>query len=297
VNGPGSTDGPGPFRVTILVDNEAATGLLPTHGFAAWVEVAGRHLLFDTGQPTALEVNAARLGIDLGRTDVLVLSHGHYDHTGGLASVVARARGMEVFAHPAAVGPHYSVRQGIARSIAMPAPSRQALESLSAGVRWTTETTWLSADVGLSGPIPRRTGYEDVGGPFFLDPQGNAPDPLPDDLALWVRTARGLVVLVGCCHAGVVNTARHALEVSGEERLHAILGGFHLSAASEERLARTLTDLAELNPDLIVPCHCTGKRALQRLAERFGERVVPGFAGAVHEFPARRPTILQPNAK
>ncbi|NMB77274.1 MAG: MBL fold metallo-hydrolase [Myxococcales bacterium] len=271
-------------KLTIIVDNKAAEGLLCEHGFSAWIEVAGRRLLFDTGQGEALAGNADKLGIDLRTADTLVLSHGHYDHTGGVPLLIARAPTAEIYAHPAAAGPRYSLRDGIAKPIAMPAAARTAIEVHPVGVRWTTRSQQLAIDLGLTGPIPRLTDFEDTGGPFFVDADGAQPDPIADDLALWMRTDRGLVVVVGCSHAGLVNTLRHALKLSGEPRLHAVLGGFHLGEASEVRLARTMVELQELGPDLIVPCHCTGDAPVERLRQSFGERVVPGSAGAVFRF-------------
>jgi len=268
-----------PGKLTILVDNLAGPGLRAEHGFAALVEVAGRRVLFDTGQGLGLVENAARLGVELGVADTLVLSHGHYDHTGGVPHFLARAPAVEVHAHPAALGPRYALRDGVAKSIAMPKGARSALARHAGGVRWTTRPAQLAPGVGLTGPIPRGTGYEDTGGPFFLDEGGREPDPITDDQALWVRTARGLAVVAGCGHAGLVNTLRHALALSGESRLHAVLGGFHLNQASEVRLARTMADLQALSPDLIVPCHCTGEAAVERLGRTFGERVVRGRAG------------------
>jgi 7,8-dihydropterin-6-yl-methyl-4-(beta-D-ribofuranosyl)aminobenzene 5'-phosphate synthase len=105
------------------------------------------------------------------------------------------------------------------------------------------------------------------------------PDPLEDDLALWLRTPRGLVVILGCGHAGLINTLTCARRLSGGERLHAVLGGFHLGGASESRLLRTAAALRTLEPDLVVPCHCTGAQAIARFREALGERVVPGAAG------------------
>jgi 7,8-dihydropterin-6-yl-methyl-4-(beta-D-ribofuranosyl)aminobenzene 5'-phosphate synthase len=274
----------GAAKITIIVDNKAAEGLLCEHGFSAWIEVAGRRLLFDTGQGAALAGNADRLGIDLRTADTLVLSHGHYDHTGGVPLVIARAPTAEIYAHPAATGPRYSIRDGVAKQISMPAAARTALETHAVGVRWTARAVELTAGLGITGPIPRLTDFEDTGGPFFVDADGAQPDPITDDLALWMLMDRGLVVVVGCSHAGLVNTLRHALKLSGEPRLHAVLGGFHLNEASEVRLARTLAELQELGPDQIVPCHCTGDAAVARLRQSFGERVLPGSAGAVFRF-------------
>ena len=113
--------GTGAAKLTIIVDNKAAEGLLCEHGFAVWIEVAGRRLLFDTGQGAAIAGNADMLGIDLRTADALVLSHGHYDHTGGVPLLIARAPTAEIYAHPAATGPRYSLRDGVAKQIAMPA--------------------------------------------------------------------------------------------------------------------------------------------------------------------------------
>jgi 7,8-dihydropterin-6-yl-methyl-4-(beta-D-ribofuranosyl)aminobenzene 5'-phosphate synthase len=274
--------------MTILVDNEARQGLLKEHGFSAWIEVAGLRVLFDTGQGPAFAANARSLGVDPSHADMIVLSHGHFDHSGGLTLASACAPGAPVFAHPDSLGPRYAVRNGAAQAIGMPAEARAALEAHPAGVRWTSEAMQLADGVGVTGPVPRLTGYEDTGGPFFIDPEGAHPDPITDDLALWVRTDRGLVVIAGCCHAGLVNTLRQAMKLSGEPRLRAVLGGFHLGEAGEARLAETLCELRSLGPELIVPCHCTGAAAVQRLAGELGERVVPGFSGARFRFGADR---------
>lgn len=280
----GSTTDAGGIAITVLVDNAATPGLRPEHGFAAWIEAAGRRVLFDTGQGTTLVENAERLGVDLGTLDALVLSHGHYDHTGGVPHVLSRAPAAEVHAHPASTGCRFSIKDGAARPVDMPGPTRAALDAHPGGVRWTTGAEPLAPGVGLTGEIPRLTDYEDVGGPFFVDADGREADPITDDQALWIRAERGLVVITGCGHAGVVNTLRRALALSGAPRVHAVLGGFHLNAAGERRLSRTIDALRELDPDLIVPCHCTGEAAVERLRQAFGERVVQGSSGAVFRF-------------
>ncbi len=267
-------------RITILVDNQVGPGLVSEHGFAAWIEVDGRHLLFDTGQGAALLPNAAKLGIDLGATDVLLLSHGHYDHCGGVPLVVRRSPSTDVYCHPALTTPRYSIHNGVARSIAVPEPANAAIERFPHGVHWTEQAREIQPGVGVTGFIPRTTQYENTGGPFFLDPHGHQPDLIPDDLGLWIRTNKGLVVVVGCGHSGLINTLNHALRVSGATRLHAVIGGFHLNQASEARLVHTVAALQAFEPDLVMPCHCTGEAAVTRLRGALGRRFSSGFAGA-----------------
>jgi 7,8-dihydropterin-6-yl-methyl-4-(beta-D-ribofuranosyl)aminobenzene 5'-phosphate synthase len=231
-------------KVTIVVDNKAKPELITEHGFAAWIEVGDQHLLFDTGQGCALAVNADRLGIDLSRTDALVLSHGHFDHTGGVPVVIERAPGVQVYAHPAVTQPRYWVRDGAAHAIAAPETARAVLAGHDR-VHWVTQWLEIADNVGVAGPIPRITEYEDTGGPFFTDSAGAFRDLIADEVALSIVTDRGLVVVTGCGHAGLINTLLFARQVSGEDRIDAVLGGFHLVEASDVRLGAR----SDSNPD------------------------------------------------
>lgn len=274
------------MRITILVDNNAETGLACEHGFSAWVESDGHRMLFDTGQGGALPGNASRLGVDLRTADRLVLSHGHYDHTGGVPFVLDLAPRVKIHLHPEATRTRYSVRNEVARSIGMPPAARSALEAWPLDrVQRDSRPVPLGQGWGLTGEIPRRTGFEDTGGPFFLDPGGTEVDSIPDDQAAWFRSRQGLVVLTGCGHAGLINTLAEALLQSGESRVHAVLGGFHLGQASPERMTRTMQALRELEVDLVIPCHCTGEAATKALQQALGRRVLPGFAGMRLDFP------------
>jgi 7,8-dihydropterin-6-yl-methyl-4-(beta-D-ribofuranosyl)aminobenzene 5'-phosphate synthase len=268
------------IKITILVDNQAAPGLVAEHGFSLWIETANRHILFDTGQGRAFEKNACALGIDLAATDILVLSHGHYDHTGGVPQCLRMARKAELYCHPGAVHPRYSVRNGESKSLQMPRKTMLAIDTLSSEqVHWVQQSLFLTDTVGLTGPIPRETDFEDTGGPFFLDTKGLRPDPMEDDLALWIRTDNGLIVCVGCAHAGVVNTLHHVQRLNQGMRIRAVIGGFHLLNAGQQRLARTIDALRLLAPDQVIPCHCTGERAMVELSKAFVETCCPAVTG------------------
>ncbi|MEW6264515.1 MAG: MBL fold metallo-hydrolase [Thermodesulfobacteriota bacterium] len=272
-------------KVTILVDNQAGGGLTAEHGLSLWIETEGRRILFDTGRGGALESNARALGLALDEVDILVLSHGHHDHTGGIPQVLRQARKIDVYCHPGITQFRYTIKKRIPRPSHMPRESRSAIEKLPAqSLHWVTQEVSLSERIGLTGPIARETNFEDTGGPFFLDQLGRRADPIEDDLALWIRTDRGVIVFVGCSHAGLVNTLNLVRRLSQGLRIRAILGGFHLLNASRERLDQTITALRLFEPEMVIPGHCTGKTAVAVLRNALGELVSPGASGMTFQF-------------
>jgi 7,8-dihydropterin-6-yl-methyl-4-(beta-D-ribofuranosyl)aminobenzene 5'-phosphate synthase len=245
-------------RLTVLADNESARADVGSeHGLSILIEHGGGTLLFDAGSPLLVD-NARRLGADLSRIDAIALSHGHYDHVGGLDAVLACAsRSPAILAHPEAGRQRYSVRpDSPARSIGACWSGNVAarLRPAAGPIGLLPGITWL-------GQIPRVTDFEDPGGPFFLDPAGTVPDLLPDDTALLIETGRGLVLVTGCSHSGIVNILRHAAEVTGASRFAAVIGGMHLGQASEERIRRTLAAFDEMRVERLGPMHCTGQAA------------------------------------
>lgn len=271
--------------ITILVENKAAQGLATEHGLAMWIETEGRRILFDTGQGAALEPNARMLGTDLSTADTLVLSHGHYDHTGALASVLRQAPDVDVYCHPGVTRPRYAIRDGKTRSIGIPREPKEALDAVpEEHLHWVEKPLMLTDKVGLTGFVPRQTGYEDTGGPFYLDPEGTSPDLIEDDMALWIDTDEGTVVCLGCAHAGVVNTLEYISGLTGHRTFRAVIGGFHLMSAGQERLDETVEALGRLSAALLAPCHCTGDSATAHLRAALGERVAPSRAGTVYRF-------------
>lgn len=259
------------IQVTVLVDNSVPIrGLLAEHGLAFHVQSGPDSLLFDTGQSCLLIDNAKQLGIDLSPLKTLALSHGHYDHTGGLRAVRECARHATVYAHPGFAIPRYvRDRDGTFRSIGITNPNLEAAQAHPSLVLHTRQRTEVLPDIFLTGEIPRQTDFEDTGGPFFLDESGTQPDPILDDQALFFDTHDGVVVLPGCAHAGIVNTLLHVNHLTHGRPIHAVLGGMHLINASPERISRTVAALRNLGIQRLAPSHCTGMAATACLWHEF----------------------------
>jgi len=210
-----------------------------------------------------------------------MLSHGHYDHTGGLPNVLHLKEHLPVYTHPAALEPKYAMGPGtMSRDIGMPSRVKDLVED-RAELRWIQGPTEVSDGLLLTGPIPRRTGYEDTGGPFFADASCRTPDGMPDDQAAFLRTNRGVFVVLGCAHAGVINTLWYIRELTGNAPFCVVMGGMHLVAAGRQRMDRTVEALKELDIERIFPAHCTGPDAVARLRREFPDRCFPFSAGTV----------------
>ena len=275
-------------RITVLVENTAfGRSTRAEHGLALWIEAGPKKVLFDPGQtPEVLFHNAGLLGIDLASADAVVLSHGHYDHTGGLAEVLNRAGGIPLFLHPGALARRFSRKKdGSVHEIGVPLPLDDAfLKARTSSLTWTRKPTSILEEVRVTGPVPRATAYEDAGGNFYLDRTCETPDPIEDDQAVFFDTLEGTVVLLGCGHAGVVNTLHHVRDLTGKRSIRAVIGGMHLLNAPTSRLDRTVEELKELGVGLIVPGHCTGARAQALLASEFPDRWEPCHVGSRFEF-------------
>jgi 7,8-dihydropterin-6-yl-methyl-4-(beta-D-ribofuranosyl)aminobenzene 5'-phosphate synthase len=272
------------LRIITLSENTASIdGCLGEWGLSVLVESDELTVLFDTGQGFSTVHNAELLGVDLTKVDKIVLSHGHFDHTGGLESVLSRiGKEIEVIAHPDIWQAKYAVSEGAApRYIGIPF-SRKELEALGARFRLTAEPVALSADIMTSGEIPRVTDYEDI--ELYLSVKENGgfrPDTFRDDQALIIKTPAGLVVILGCAHRGIINTLYHAQKLSGQKRIDTVLGGCHLMSSSPERIERTIAALKELGVKRLGACHCTGLAASVMMAREFGAKFFFNNAGTV----------------
>jgi 7,8-dihydropterin-6-yl-methyl-4-(beta-D-ribofuranosyl)aminobenzene 5'-phosphate synthase len=289
--------GAGRVAARQFADGETVAGLRAEHGFSALVTVrrgnASGTLLFDAGaSPDGLAVNAGRLGIDVGGLQGVVLSHGHFDHTGGLEGLAGlRGRsGLPMTVHPA-VWTRRRLNLPGGRGLEMPTLSRGALEREGFEVIERRQPSLLAGGILITGEVDRVTEFEQGMPPQHQawDGHGWRHDPaVIDDQALVINVrGRGLVVITGCGHAGVVNIIRHAQRLTGVSRLLAVIGGFHLSGpAFEPVIDPTAAALAELAPELIVPGHCTGWRAQHTLAALLPDAWVQSSVGTTYTLTA-----------
>ena len=274
------------IRVTTLVENTVGRpDLLAEHGLAFWIEAGLKHALFDTGAGQVLTGNARSLGVRLEPVDAIVLSHGHYDHTGGLHHVLRTGGRTKVFAHPKAFQSKYAKNtNGTARSVGIPSLDDAAVCERADELVLADQPVEILPGLFVTGEIPRITDYEDTGGPFFLDSQCQQPDPLVDDQAMFFDSAHGTVVLLGCAHSGVVNTLQYIRELTNNRPIHAVMGGMHLVTASQRRIERTIDALNQLDIARLGPAHCTGAAATAGIWSVFPERCFPCNAGSHAEF-------------
>jgi 7,8-dihydropterin-6-yl-methyl-4-(beta-D-ribofuranosyl)aminobenzene 5'-phosphate synthase len=275
-------------RITVLCENSVGplSGTLGEHGFAALIEPSdGEPLLFDTGQGLTLLHNARRMNKDLSKVVQVVISHGHYDHTGGLKLLLDECGPKLVYSHPFVFKPRYRVKDnGEWYPITIPA-SREELETAGATFDLSTEFRAIAPGISLTGEVPRVTDFETGDQGLYCDSAGQELDITPDDQSLLLETGKGFVLVLGCCHAGLVNTVEHVAAMTGRRDIYAVIGGTHLGLCSLEQIARTVKALRNLG------IKKTGRQPLHRVcrfsasgagtAERISDRHGWVYAGSV----------------
>jgi 7,8-dihydropterin-6-yl-methyl-4-(beta-D-ribofuranosyl)aminobenzene 5'-phosphate synthase len=272
-------------------DQILADTLVGEHGLSLLITVYRRDsthtVLFDTGYSSiGVPHNVAHLKLGLGGVEAIVLSHGHMDHLGSLYTLLDRMRRpMPVMVHPFAFASPRYLRKQDGRKVGLPPIlRREELERRDAKIVETEHPTPIcEGTILVSGEVPRTTTFE-TGMPNALVEQDGklVKDRIPDDQSLFIRLkGRGLVVVGGCSHAGIVNTVLHGQKATGSARVHAVLGGFHLSGPSFEPIIdETIGALKEMGPEVVVPMHCTGWNAVRRLAEAFPSAFVLNSVGS-----------------
>jgi len=299
------------IEVTVLVDNYSDLLVPPTtpvehrapfnpchtllaeHGLSCLVRVvAGRSehaILLDAGlSKNCLSHNVREMGLDLSGVEAVVLSHGHFDHTGGLEEVFCGAgRQVPLIVHPDAFLRRRRTAQG-RDPVELPPPDAVAWKKAGADIiRRNGPSTLAAGHLLVTGEVERTTSFEKRLPAMEVYVNGRwEPDPVRDDQALVANVkGRGLVVISGCAHAGIVNTVRYAKKLSGARRVHAVMGGFHLSGPHfEPAISPTINAMKRINPGYVVPMHCTGWKAMNRFAEEMPGRFILNTVGTTYVF-------------
>ena len=271
------------FKITTLVDNTApimsGRKLIGEHGLAFLIETQDQKILFDTGQYMALENNARVLGADLSEVDTVVLSHGHYDHTGGLKHLLECNSCFSLYAHPHVFEQKLIKRNDRYREIGITVSKNDLIKS---GVKLVLDAKPVEIAPGVmtTGEIPQEVDFESVAPGFFIEKDGRKiPDSLTDDLALILTTRSGPVVVLGCSHRGIINTLRQVEKLTGKQNIRAILGGLHLAKATCQKLEVIVAHLRRYNLEKMVVGHCTGHPAVLALSQQFEGRVLLNTVG------------------
>jgi 7,8-dihydropterin-6-yl-methyl-4-(beta-D-ribofuranosyl)aminobenzene 5'-phosphate synthase len=282
------------LTVTVLAEDSVPyeSPLLGQHGVSFWLEAERngitKRVLVDVGQnPEALLFNVGKLGIPLREADAVVLTHCHYDHTQGLTRILEAIgrKNVPVIAHPALFRLNFVTDPFFQHVGVMQGDRAEDLRAAGAELVLVSGPLQLMPGLSTTGEVPRVTDFEEVGIALStLDENGRVvPDSMPDDLSLAARIeGKGLALVTGCSHAGIINILRHVLTPG--EKLEAVIGGLHLVEAPDERIEKTVEALAGYSPSLVAAGHCTGFRAQAALYRVLGKRFTPLGSGAVFRF-------------
>lgn len=261
-------------KITILCENcvFGNIGAIAEHGWAVFIETDQGNFLFDTGQGKSIVNNAQYFNKDLSTINGIIISHHHIDHTGGLLDVLEQIDKVKVYSHPGLFKNSYVIDEGKQRNIGIPF-RREILESRGAQFKFNTSFREIVPDLMLSGEIPRLTEFEKGSKRFLLKTnEGYAQDLIFDDQTLIVNTEKGLIIILGCSHSGMINIINHIIDKTGQNHIRTIIGGTHLGPASEETKEKTIQALKKFDIEKIGVSHCTGLETSMRLFQEFRDR-------------------------
>ncbi len=273
-------------RIGVLIDNNTLDDhLAREHGLSLVILLdSGDRWLWDTGQSGIFFDNARAMGIDLAQLSGLALSHGHYDHAGGLDRLWRETDFTgPIYGHPAVMTGRYACSCcSPPRAIGLRTVNRQRLASQLIPV---SDTARLGPGLTMVTNITRKAGnFEPIQG-FYLDPLGRTTDTIPDDTALVLETGYGPVLILGCCHSGLENTCDHIAVNLGINRFHALIGGLHLKSAKPNHIEETLQTITRFGFSEVYAGHCTGTHAISSLSDALPGKIHPMGSGLLLTFP------------
>jgi len=284
-------------RAAPVREGSISQSILAEHGYCAVVKTTTgkevRTLLFDFGfSEEGAAYNAKALGVDMRQVEAAALSHGHSDHTGGIAKLGAMIgkKDVPIAVHPGAFKSPRYIKLGEELKIYFPKLTRESLDEAGFKIIETKAPyTLLDGDVLFLGEIPKLTDFEKGWALVHYQENGAEKwDPIEDDTSVVMNLkGKGLVILSGCAHAGIVNTVGYAIEQTGVKNVHAVMGGFHLSGpAFEPIIGRTTEELKKINPAYVIPVHCTGRKAIMHMEKEMPQQFILNMSGTKLTFTA-----------
>lgn len=277
-------------RAAPLKEGEIRASIVAEHGFSALIKPTvnrkTRTLLFDFGfSEDGAADNAKTLGINMAEVEAAALSHGHSDHTGGipkLGAMIGR-KGIPFIVHPSAFKAPRYIKYSEELKINFPKLTHQMIENAGFSVIESDGPYYILDDTILFlGEIPRVTDFEKGFPVAHWKKDGKEMwDAIEDDTSVVMNLKdKGLVIVSGCAHAGIINTVKHAIGVTGIDKIHVVMGGFHLSGPLFEGIIdRTSEEMKKLNPDYVIPMHCTGRKAIMEMEKQMPDKFILNMAG------------------
>lgn len=263
------------INLTVLCENSVAgtTRLIGEHGWSVGITTSSHHILFDTGQGLGIVNNSELLNFDLAKVEKIILSHGHYDHCSGLPLVLPLTGKINIYAHEQAFNRRYHEQpnRGNVRDIGIQC-TQSHLESLGGRFIFNKDFSEIADGIYLSGEIPRITPFEKPD-PTLKQPDYSdalQQDPLLDDQTLIIESMQGLILILGCAHAGLINILHHVQKQLPNRPIHTVIGGTHLGFADDEQFTATVKALENFHIQRLAASHCTGLERGAELARIFG---------------------------
>ncbi len=275
------------MKAKVLCDNSVFgfNNVLAEHGWSIHLETQAGNFLMDTGTGQTIVGNAEILGMDFTKLDGIIFSHHHVDHTGGLAKVLKKTGPIPVYSHFQLFKSSYSLYDNGKKTYLGIPYSQACLEGLGATFSFNKAPMEIAPKIWLTGEVPRVTSYE-KGDTDQVVLNGNSlvQDSLLDDQSVIIESDSGLVILLGCAHAGLINILKHAIQMTNTNKIHAIIGGTHLGMVTADQCEATIDELMSFDIDFIAASHCTGIEACIDIAKKFGHRFLACKVGSLFEF-------------
>lgn len=276
------------MKIHVLTENRAEKrGFLAEHGLSIFIEHSDVNILFDTGQSDVYCKNAKLMGVDLHKTDCIVLSHGHYDHCGGLIDFPHEDKMPKIYVHQDALQNKYAINSGKVpsyREVGIPW-SPDDYPHIKDNLILNKKSIQVIPSVTLHGNIPNTIPFEGVPQGFFIGTKENLiPDMMQDEQMLVFERGNELVIFLGCSHPGIINCLTYALSLFPGKRIHTVMAGMHLGNATSARIQITIQHLHDLDIQQVIPLHCTGVLGICEMKRALGDRCLPLCAGQTIEF-------------